>query len=187
MNDEATPSDTPTPRMLSWARNSTIYRLGQRMLTEKQLHDAIARKAREKFEGISDAQVRVLADTAVAFAYDNKALDDTAYAEIGTRSGMRGGRSRRAIAQNLTQKGVAKDTVTAALAAADDLFSAVVLARKRAFGPFRKVELDEKRTAKELSAFARAGFSFDIGKAVFRMALEDAEEVLSSGPRSNTD
>ena len=58
------------------------------MHTEKQLYDAIARKAREKFEDISEAQVKALADSAVKFAYDNKAIDDTAYAEIGTRSGM---------------------------------------------------------------------------------------------------
>lgn len=167
--------------MVSWARNSTIYRIERRMHTEKQLHDAIARKAREKFEGISDAQVRALADSAVKFAYDNKALDDKAFAEASSRSGMRSGRSRRAVAQKLAQKGVSKDTATAAVAGIDDLFSALVLARKRAFGPFRKVEFDEKRKAKELAAFARAGFGFDIGKTVLAMPLEEAEEALCAG------
>ncbi|MGO4351635.1 recombination regulator RecX [Rhizobium sp. RAF36] len=181
MEEETPPSDVPTPRMFSWARNSAIYRLERRMHTEKQLFDAIARKARQKFEDISEAQVKALADSAVKFAYDNKALDDTAYAEIGTRSGMRNGKSKRAIAQKLSQKGVAKSTVAAAVAEADDLYAAVVLARKRAFGPFRKSELDEKRKAKELSAFARAGFSFDIGKKVFEMSLDDAEEALDTG------
>ena len=136
MEEETPPSDVPTPRMFSWARNSAIYRLERRMHTEKQLFDAIARKARQKFEHISEAQVKALADSAVKFAYDNKALDDTAYAEIGTRSGMRNGKSKRAIAQKLSQKGVAKPTVAAAVAEADDLYAAVVLARKRAFGPF---------------------------------------------------
>lgn len=44
--------ETPTSRMLSWARNSTIYRLERRMMTEKQLSDAIAKKAKQKFEDI---------------------------------------------------------------------------------------------------------------------------------------
>jgi regulatory protein len=167
--------------MFSWARNSAIYRLERRMHTEKQLFDAISRKARQKFDDISEAQVKALADSAVKFAHDNRALDDTAYAEISTRSGMRGGKSKRQIAQRLSQKGVANDTVAAAIAEADDLYAALVLARKRAFGPFRKCELDEKRKAKELSAFARAGFGFDIGRTVFEMSAHDAEEALAAG------
>lgn len=169
--------------MLSWARNSTIYRLERRMLTEKELSDAIARKAREKFESIDEAQVRALAEFAVAFAYENRALDDTTYAAASTRSAVRSGKSRRAIAQRLSRKGIAKDTLETALGEADDLLAALNLARKRAFGPFRKVKLDEKRKAKELSAFARAGFSFEIGKRVFAMSREEAEEVLPAPHR----
>jgi regulatory protein len=167
--------------MFSWARNSTIYRLERRMMTEKQLFDAISRKAREKFEGISDAQVKALADSAVKFAYDQKALDDVAYAAVSTRSAVRGGKSRRMIAQRLSSKGITTEIAQTALENTDDLFAAVVLARKRAFGPFRRAELDEKRKGKELSAFARAGFSFDIGKRVLGMAFEDAEEILEAG------
>ncbi|MCQ1776084.1 recombination regulator RecX [Neorhizobium galegae] len=181
MDDETPQSDAPTPRMLSWARNSTIYRIERRMHTERQLFDAIARKARQKFEDIGEVQVRALAEFAVKFAYDNRALDDEAFAAISTRSGMRGGRSRRAIAQKLSQKGVASSTVAAAVAEADDFQAALILARKRAFGPFRKSELDEKCKAKEFSAFARAGFSFDIGKKIFEMSLAEAEEALDAG------
>lgn len=166
--------------MLSWARNSAIYRLERSMHTEKQLFDAIVRKARQKFEEISEAQARALGDFAVRFAYDNKALDDTAYAEISVRSGQRSGKSRRALAQRLAQKGVDRERITTALADTDDLQAALVLARKRAFGPFRKVEVDEKRKAKELSAFARAGFGFDLARRIFEMTPEDADEILSS-------
>lgn len=181
LQDETTTADAPTPRMFSWARNSTIYRIERRVHTEKQLRDAIARKAREKFEDISDAQVRALAESAVKFAYDNKALDDAAYAEASSRSGMRSGRSRRAVALKLAQKGVAKETASAAVAGIDDLFAALVLARKRAFGPFRKAAPDEKRRDRELAAFARAGFGFDIARTVLAMPLEDAEEALAAG------
>ncbi|MGR9452100.1 recombination regulator RecX [Rhizobium leguminosarum] len=181
MTDETVSSDILTPRMLSWARNSTVYRLERRMMTEKQLFDAIARKAKEKFEDISAAQLKAVADFAVKFAYDNKVLDDSAYAEISTRSAVRGGKSKRAIAQKLAAKGVSSDKVEVALEEADDLYAAAIFARKRAFGPFRRVELDEKRKAKELSAFARNGFSFDIGRKVFDMSFEDAEEVILAG------
>lgn len=180
LDDETQQSDTPTQRMFSWARNSAIYRLERRMHTEKQLFDAIARKARQKFDPISQAQVTALADFAVQFAYEIKALDDNSYAEMSTRSGMRGGKSKRAIAQKLSQKGIARTTIAAAVSEADDFYAAVVLARKRALGPFRKNDLDEKRKAKELSAFARAGFAFEIGRKVFEMSIEDAEEALAA-------
>ncbi|MGV1857650.1 recombination regulator RecX [Rhizobium rhizogenes] len=171
---------TPTPRMLSWARNSTIYRLERKMMTEKQLFDAITKKAKQKFEDISDEQIKAVADFAVKFAYDQNALNDVSYAEISTRSAVRSGKSKKAIAFKLASKGIDSETLVAALDGADDARAAVIFARKRGFGPFRRGDLDEKRKAKELSAFARNGFSFGIGKTVFDMSREEAEEVLSS-------
>ncbi|TCQ08744.1 regulatory protein [Rhizobium sp. PP-F2F-G36] len=178
-NEEAVPSPVPTPRMLSWARNSAAYRLGKRMHTEKQLSDAIARKAREKFDGIGDEQVAALSAFAVAFGYDNKALDDVAYADVATRSGQQSGRSRRAISQRLVVKGIDRETATAAVSDVDDLKAAIILARKRAFGPFRREPPDEKRKIKELSAFARGGFGFEIGRRVYDMTRDEAEAILS--------
>ncbi|MDI7862775.1 recombination regulator RecX [Rhizobiaceae bacterium n13] len=181
MTEDSTNTDIPTPRMLAWARNSTIYRLDRQMMTERQLFDAISRKARQKFADISDMQLRAVADFAVRFAYDNKGLDDAAYAEISTRSGVRSGRSKRLIARKLSQKGVENSLVDEALQQADDLVAAVVFARKRGFGPFRRGELDEKRKAKELAAFARNGFGYEIGKKVFEMSPPEAEDALSTG------
>jgi regulatory protein len=188
--DEEVVSVVPTARMLAWARNSAAYRLGKRMHTEKQLSDAIRRKAREKFEGISEEQVAALVGVAVTFGYDNRALDDQAYAEIATRSGEASGRSKRAIAQRLVVKGIDRETASAVVADVNDLRAAVVLARKRGFGPFRKGEPsgmsenggggpDEKRKLKELSAFARAGFSFEIGRMVHDMQRDEADDILA--------
>ncbi|WP_160003259.1 recombination regulator RecX [Rhizobium sp. 18055] len=179
MADEDVQSDTPTPRMQSWARNSTIYRLGRQMLTEKQLFDAISRKAKQKFEGISQAQIRALADLAVKFGYDQGGLNDVAYAEISVRSGVRSGRSKRIIAQKLSIKGVDRETAVTALEESDDLAAAIIFARKRAFGPFRRLGADEKRYAKEMSAFARNGFGFEMGRSVLGMSRDEAETLLA--------
>ena len=161
------------------------------MHTEKQLSDAIRRKAREKFEGISEEQVAALVKVAVTFGYDVRALDDQTYAEIASRSGEASGRSKRAIAQRLVVKGIDRETASAVVADVNDLRAAVVLARKRGFGPFRKAgrtaaredeagsgSPDEKRKLKELSAFARAGFSFEIGRMVFEMQSDEADDIL---------
>ncbi|GEO83347.1 regulatory protein RecX [Ciceribacter naphthalenivorans] len=168
--------------MYAWSRNSALYRLSRRMMTERELADAIGRKARQKFEDISEAQVRALSVAAVEFGRTMLALDDVAYAEIRARSSARGGKSRRAIGRKLIEKGVDRETVKQALADTDDFNAALVFARKRAFGPFRKVELDEKRQAKEFSAFARNGFSFEIGKRILGMEREEAEELLADRP-----
>ncbi len=181
MTDQTEVPSAPTARMLTWVRNSTIYRLERRMMTERQLFDAIARKAKQKFEDITAEQIEALANAAVKFAYDIKALDDVAYAEIATRSAIRGGKSRRAIAQKLSIKGVSKDITAQALSEADDLYAAVIMARKRRFGPFRRDEADQKRMQKEISAFARNGYSFEIANRVYRMSLDDAEEILAQG------
>jgi len=172
--------EPPTSRMLSWARNSTIYRLERRMMTEKQLFDAIAKKAKQKFEDISEAQIKALADFAVKFAYELKVLDDVTFAEISTRSAVRSGKSKKAIAFKLASQGIDGETVVAAGSGSGDLHSAVIFARKRGFGALRRGDLDDKRKAKELSAFARCGFSFAIGERVFDMEREDAEELLQS-------
>jgi regulatory protein len=175
-------SEIPNKRMLAWARNSAAYRLGRQMMTERQLADAIIRKARQKFEDITEPQARALADSAVRFGRDVRALDDVQYAEVKTRSELRNGRSRRMIVQRLGQKGIAPDTAALATEDIDDLLAAVVFTRKRAFGPFRKVELDDAREAKELSALARQGFSFDICRKVTAFTLEEAEEILHAAP-----
>jgi len=179
--DLAELSDVPTKRMLFWSRNSTLYRLGRRMMTERELFDAIARKARTKFPDISAAQVQAVAAAAVAFAYEIGGLNDTTYAETRTRSGVRSGKSKKAIAQKLSVKGISRETAQAALEESNDLVAAAVFARKRGFGPFRRSELDEKRKIKELSAFARNGFAFEIGRAVFGMDRDEAEEIILSG------
>ncbi|NBB49548.1 recombination regulator RecX [Rhizobium sp. CRIBSB] len=179
-----TNDNQPTPRMLAWAKNSAAYRLAKRMMTERELADAIKRKARTKFEDITEAQVNALAETALAFGRSMKALDDQNYAEIRANSAARSGRSKRAIARKLAEKGVDKSIVTSVLLDADDLRAAIVYARKKAFGPFRRpdVEADEARWTKEISSFARQGFSFDLAKRVLGLERDEAEDVLLGSP-----
>jgi regulatory protein len=181
MDDPASSSaDQPTPRMLSWAKNSAAYRLARRMMTERELADAIKRKARSKFEDISEAQVDALAEAALAFGRGMNALDDQNYAEIRANSAARAGRSKRAIARKLAEKGVEKSIVTSVLLDADDLRAAIVYARKKGFGPFRRLEIDtdQARWTKEVSSFARQGFGYELARRVLDMTREEAEDTL---------
>lgn len=166
-------------RMLTWARNSAAYRLSRRMLSEQQLKDQIIRKARQKFEAVTPEECEALADAAIAFGRDMGALDDVAYAEARTRSAGRQGKSRRAIAHALRAKGVEAAIADQALEEADDLRAAVILARKRGYGPFGRHGLEEDQRARHMAAFARNGFSYDLARRVVSMTLEEAEELLA--------
>jgi regulatory protein len=168
----------PTPRMLAWARNATLSRLERRMMTERELSAAIVKKAKLKFADITEDQLQAISAAAVALAYEQKALDDGAYARQKTASSVRNGKSKRFIAQALSAKGVDSETTASALQDTDDLYAAVVFARKRGFGPFRRSAVDDKRKAKELSALARNGFGFTIGNAVFEMSQKEADAIL---------
>lgn len=169
--------EVPTARMISWAKNSSLYRLNQKMMTERALFDALKKKALTKFAGISAELAGKIAGEGIAFCMEHKLLDDRTYAEVKTRSGSRSGHSRRRIARDLGNKGVARPLIEETLVDVDDLASAINYARKRAFGPFRKVQLDEKRKAKEFSAFARNGYSAAIAIKVLGLSDEELEEI----------
>jgi regulatory protein len=175
----AVDGDKPTARMLSWSKNSAAYRLARRMMSERELAEAIKRKAKSKFEGITEAQLQALAEHAVAFGRGMKALDDENYAQVKASSAGRAGKSTRAVARKLAEKGIERGIIEAAVSELDDLRSAIFYARKKAFGPFRRKPADDQQEQRELASFGRQGFSFDIGRRVTRMTLEEAEEILA--------
>ncbi len=167
----------PTPRMLAWAKNSSLYRLNRRMMTEHELFEALRRKALTKFEGLEEEQARLLARHGVDFCKEHGFLNDRVYAEVKIGSATRSGRSRRRIARDLGLKGVARPLIDEALEEVDDLKSAIAFARKRAFGPFRKVEADEKRRMKEFAAFARNGFSASVARRVLELREDELDAL----------
>lgn len=171
-----------TPRMLAWARNSALYRLSRRMMSERELTDAIRRKAKQKFEDISDEDLQVLAAAALKCGRNLGCLDDANYAETKVRSGVRTGRSRRMLQRKLQEKGIASETAAAALEDVDDLQSALAYARRRGFGPYRREDADEKRIIKELSSFARNGFGSDVARRVIALTRDDADEMMLAAP-----
>jgi regulatory protein len=86
----------------------------------------------------------------------------------------------------MAAKGIAGALATDALAAlrassADpDIAAACAFARRRRLGPYRRCAADE---ARELAAFARAGFSRRVAEAVLACADPDAAETLARGER----
>jgi regulatory protein len=114
-----------------------------------------------------------LIDDVVARAVRGGLLDDRRYAEARVASLRRRGGSARAHGATLAAKGVARETVAAALVGAEDdeAAAAHALARRRRLGPYRTCDRAAFRE-KDLAVLARAGFGFAIARRVIDEVTE---------------
>ncbi|WP_245259162.1 RecX family transcriptional regulator [Salinarimonas rosea] len=147
--------------------------------SSENLRRVLARKVerRCRLRGEAPEAALALVEEAVARAVRGGLVDDAAYAQGRVASLRRRGGSRRAIAARLSAKGVAPETIDAALAGdaearvADDpdadpeMEAALALARRRRLGPFRTAARAENRE-RDLARLARAGFSYGVARAV---------------------
>lgn len=115
---------------------------------------------------------QVAADLAAAGA-----IDDAAFAAARASRLTRTGRSRRAVAAHLANKGVAPDLVETALGPENELPSALAYARRRRLGPFRREPAPEARLH-DLAALARAGFPRNIAEQALDMDPDSAEGLV---------
>lgn len=111
------------------------------------------------------------------------AVNDQTYAENRARSLVRAGRSRRGAAAHLAAKGVDAATARSVLPedAQTEMAAALVLARKRRIGPFRRgAPPDEAGRWRELGVLARAGFAQDVAREALAMEPGQAEALVNA-------
>jgi regulatory protein len=135
--------------------------------------DEVANQSGMARKAIADVVARLAAAGAV---------NDAAYAESRGRSLVRAGRSRRAVTAQLVAKGVDPATAQSSLPAdtESELAAALVLARKRRIGPFRRGEVpDEAGRRRELGVLARAGFPQDVVRRALAMDADQAETLVN--------
>jgi regulatory protein len=110
-------------------------------------------------------------------------VSDTAFAESRVRSLTRAGRSKRMVAAALAAKGVGAETARAAIAGdeMEELTAALILARRRRIGPFRKTADGDRN--REFGMLARAGFPRNIATAALDMEPEEAEARIAEARR----
>jgi regulatory protein len=169
------------PELLErWA----LHYLGRYVSSAENFRRVLMRRVRRHSpEAAQQAAAQV--DALVARYRESGLLDDAAYAAGRVQSLHRRGDSLRAMRARLAAKGVAAEDVANAVstlraAAADpDLAAACVFARRRRLGPYRRAGADH---ARELGAFARAGFSRRVAEAVLACADIDAVEALARAP-----
>ena len=128
------------------------------------------------------AYAREVARRVVARLAAAGVLNDTAFAEARARTLARAGRSRRAVAAHLAAKGVDLSAAQAALPEDDEseLAAALVLARKRRIGPFRRGgPPDAAGRQRELATLARAGFPQAVARQALAFDADQAEALVN--------
>ncbi|MGB3753374.1 MAG: RecX family transcriptional regulator [Parerythrobacter sp.] len=102
-------------------------------------------------------------------------IDDAAYAKSKAGSLLRRGYGARRVGQALYADGIAEDVrIAVDPEEAARREAAIVLARKRRFGPFFMGELDSARAEKQTAAMLRAGHGFDAVRTVIHARDEAA-------------
>jgi len=128
------------------------------------------------------AAARTVAHDIVARLVAIGAVNDAAYAASRVRSMARAGRSRLAAAAHLAARGVDPATTRAALDEDDsnELAAALVLARRRRIGPFRRgTHVDDAGRRRELGVLARAGFPQPVAQQALAMDTAQAEALVN--------
>jgi regulatory protein len=157
----------------------------------ENLRRVLLRRARRRRPLDREAlrRLETLIEALVADYQQNRLIDDGAFAEARARSLLRRGASLPAVGMKLRAKGVSPEIVAGAVDAIKaesggsdlDLAAACAFARRRRLGPYRRAAAER---AKELAAFARAGFARRIAEAVLACKDAQAAEALA---RSNRD
>ena len=151
-------------RIRRWAREAAA---------EGQEPDAIAATA-----ATAQAQAAAIAARLVQAG----AVDDALFAQARARRLQGAGRSARATLAHLAAKGVATETARAALAQEDmpgEFTAAIILCRKRRFGPFAAAAPEPELRRKWLGSLARAGFNGDVARRALALSRTEAEHLLA--------
>ena len=179
----ARPERRPPPKITpSYIENAALHNLERFSSSRANLRRVLMRKVDRSLahHGGEAAEAALVVDAVIAKLVRLGYVDDGAYAETKTRSLHRRGGSLRTIRATLAAKGVTAEIAEAALeslseiATDPDRAAAIALARRRRLGPFRTPSLRAAHRLKDLAALGRAGFGWEICRAVIDAASVEA-------------
>lgn len=180
------------PRKVSptYLENSAAHYLGRFASSKANLRRVMMGKIHRSstHHGTDIAEAETWLDAVIEKFERLGYLNDPEFAEMRARGLHNRGTPLAGIRFKLRQQGIGDDDIEAALATLEDetestnldLDSAIRLARRRRLGPYRSDDADvrKERREKDLSALARAGFSYDIAQKIID---SDSVEELEGG------
>ncbi len=173
----------PTEERL-WRR--ALFYLERFATTRAHLHEVLRRRALREARALDlDArEIETRVARVVARAVEAGLVDDAAFALARARRLLERGVSPRSLRVRLRDKGVPAETIERALEElADEMGdpsheAARAFARRRRIGPYRPPEERDAMRQRDLAAFARAGFSYHVARAILD---EDRRESHGDG------
>ncbi len=169
--------------------NLATFYLKRFSATSHSLRAYLVRKSltSTKFHGQNMEDAHTWIEIAIEKLTQAGVLNDQRYTKAKISYLLRHGHSQKKIILKLKEKGIDESLTKQALTeiiqeenlqtSNIELISASKYVKKRKFGAFRTVELDEKRKNKELSALARQGFSFEISLQALNLTSSDHEKL----------
>ncbi len=174
-------SRPPPALTVGWLKSEATRHLQRWPATERRIRQLLwKRVARaQRFHGGERSEAEPLVEEAVDYLRQVRLIDDGRFAKLWVTSLRRRGTSGRMIRKKLQEKGVDPSYVQEAMADYEDddgidpeKASALAYAKRRRLGPYRNPPDDSReRRHKDLSAMARAGFSYGV-----------AQDVIDSDP-----
>lgn len=164
----------PRPVTASYLRNAALHYLSSRAASVAMVRQTLERRAKRRLIVKSlQPDVQGLIEAAIAELQALGLVDDAAFA--GSRASSLAGKgfSKRRIGFGLKQKGLAAETIEAAIdPELDDLAQARRFIARKRLGTFRRGGATPATRDKDLRSLARAGFGF----AVAAKALGEPQE-----------
>lgn len=183
---QARPIKAPKKITETYLHNSALYYLQRFAASSNQFRKVMQRKIDLSCRHHTDQNredCQTMLDTLVTRFQENGLLNDGTYARGMVITLRRRGISERAIFMKLQNKGLSETQIKDALdgfntendtnTAQSEYQAALKLARKKRVGPYAVAEFDYDRA---LSAFARAGFSFDVARRVLGMGPDELND-----------
>lgn len=158
------------PVTASYLRNAALRYLASYTASATMVRQTLERRIKRRL-GVRalDADVETLIDEAIVELIDLGLIDDARYAASRTAvlvgKGMSGGR----IAQGLRAKGLGREAVSTAIGTGiNEIAQARRYVERKRLGGHRRGGTTPESRKKDLSALARAGFSFAVAAAALR-------------------
>lgn len=189
-NGGATVIATRQPRRISerMLENVAQFYLQRFAATAAMLRRVLLRRVERsaRAHGTDRGEGAALVDAVVDRCVRAGLVDDRAFAAARAARLHRQGKPARAIAAHLRGKGVGRDLIEATLSElgedegsedGPDWAAAIHFARRRRLGPYRTAPATAETHAKDLAAFARAGFSYAIARRILAAATPEELDV----------
>jgi regulatory protein len=164
-------------------RDAAIRYLNRYVPSVKQFRSVLTRKVDRTIQARGDGD-RVsaleLIEKEIQRRIETGELHDRNFAINWVEHLQEKGKSVQQIRSKLYQKGISSTIIEEVITGMEDVSFEVALiyAKKRGFGPFRRTATDRLRKQKDIAAMLRAGHSFDVVKEIMSCSDFEALERL---------